>query len=111
MKFQLGNTIGKNGRTKGSRNRMSLKVLEEVLGHALSEIPGRDMTKLRAALECLQKSKPADYVRAVLSVLPKEILLSDSAVTEMADAEIEAVIERLYRERMLVVPMADQTVN
>jgi hypothetical protein len=39
MKFQIGNTIGKNGRTKGSRNRLSLKVLEEVLGHALSESP------------------------------------------------------------------------
>jgi len=111
MKFQLGNTIGKNGRTKGSRNRLSLKVLEEVLGHALSEIPGRDMNKLKAALEVLQRTKPADYVRAVLSVLPKELVFSDSAVAEMADEHIEALIQTLYQQRMLVVPMPDEVIN
>jgi hypothetical protein len=109
--FQIGNTIGKSGRPKGSRNRLSLKVLEEVLGHALSEIPGRDMTKLKAALEVLQKTRPADYVRCVLSTLPKELVFSDSAVSEMADDQIEAVIKELYQQRMLVVPMPDETVN
>jgi hypothetical protein len=110
-RFQIGNQIGKNGRPKGSRNRLSLKVLEEVLGHALSEIPGRDMTKLKAALEVLQKTKPADYVRAVISLLPKELVLSASAVSEMADEHIEAMIQELYQQRMLVVPMPDETVN
>jgi hypothetical protein len=47
----------------------------------------------------------------VLSVLPKEILFSDSAVSEMADDQIEAMIQTLYQQRMLVVPMPDETVN
>src|SRR5262249_45413203 len=43
MKFEKGNHYSK-GRPKGSRNRMSIRVLEEVLGHALSTIEGRDIS-------------------------------------------------------------------
>jgi hypothetical protein len=69
------------------------------------------MNKLKAALEVLQKTKPADYVKCVLSVLPRELHLSDSAVSEMADEHIEAMIQELCQQRMLVVPMPDETVN
>ena len=110
MKFEKGNHYSK-GRPKGSRNRMSIRVLEEVLGHALSTIEGRDITKVGAALEILQREKPADYVRAVLSVLPKELVFSDSAVTDMADEQIEALLQTLHQQRLLVVPMPDETVN
>jgi len=80
-------------------------------GHALSTIEGRDITKVGAALEILQREKPADYVRAVLSVLPKELVFSDSAVTDMADEQIEALLQTLHQQRLLVVPMPDETVN
>jgi hypothetical protein len=53
-------------------------VLEDLFAHwNESAAPGSNMTKGLAAMEMMYKEKPNEYVRAVLSVMPKELAIEN----------------------------------
>jgi len=73
--FQLGHP---GGRPKGARNRLASRVLEDVLEHWSEPVSeGNPLPKGKEALETLYKEKPNEYVRAVLSVMPKEFAIEN----------------------------------
>jgi hypothetical protein len=51
-----------------------------------------------AALEVMQKEKPAEYVKAVLALLPRELVLGDTALDDLADDQIDAMLATLRKQ-------------
>lgn len=99
MKFQPGNDGGR-GRPRGSRNRLAADVFRDVLAHWNEPVKeGSELTRGRAALQMMFRERPGDYVRSVLSILPREFVF-ENVVTELADEELDRMIEML-RERAL----------
>jgi hypothetical protein len=92
---------GRQGRPKGSRNRLAARVFDDIFRHWCEPAaPGSDMCKGQEALEALYREKPGEYLRLTASVLPKEFVF-ESAVNELDDDELDRMIE-LLRERAVV---------
>ena len=68
MTWQKGQSGNPNGRPKGARNRLSESVLSELITHW--EEHGRD------AIDRTCKENPGAYMRAVLSLVPKDFALT-----------------------------------
>jgi hypothetical protein len=94
--FQPGNNAsgGKGGRPLGSRNKLCKAMLEDL---AADWREGGV-----AALKMMRVERPAEYVRVMVSILPKEMILDNSAITELGDDELDHMITML-RERALAV--------
>ena len=93
--FKLGHT---GGRPKGARNRLAAQVFQDVLTHwnePASE--GSAMTKGREVLEAMYREKPNEYVRAVLSIMPKELQI-ESVMVDMSDDQLDELLVKI-RER------------
>jgi len=100
--FQPGNEYGKTGgRPKGSRSALATHVLQDVLAHwnAPVRADGTGPTKGQAALEILLKTRPADYVKVVASLLPRELMV-ESVAGQLGDDELDRMIE-ILRERFI----------
>jgi hypothetical protein len=101
MKFGTSDGKGgihKGGRTPGARNRLFAQVFQDVLDHWNEPIEGRNISKGMAALEVMRKERPAEYVKAVLSIMPKELLLSDSTMADLNDEQIDTLLLTLKRQ-------------
>ena len=68
MTWQKGESGNPAGRPKGARNLLSESVLKELISHW--EDNGRD------AIERTCKDQPGAYLRAVLSLVPKDFALT-----------------------------------
>jgi hypothetical protein len=110
MKFEPGNTVGK-GRPRGSRNRLTARIFEDVLSHWNEPIEGRNISKGIAALEVMRKEKPAEYVKIVTSLLPKELVFSDSTVQDLNDEQIDTLIMTLRRQVLGLAAQSDEALN
>jgi hypothetical protein len=73
---------------------------EHVLQHWNQPVPGRNVSQGMAALEVMRKERPAEYVKAVLSIMPKELLLSDSSMADLNDEQIDTLLATLRIELM-----------
>ena len=85
-------TKPKGGRKPGSRNKLCRAVLEDLM--ADWQEGGA------AAIKMMRMEKPAEYVRVMCSILPKEFFFEHSPVTDLDDAELDHMITML-RERAL----------
>jgi hypothetical protein len=94
MRFQKGNNYsnGTGGRPFGSRNKLCKAMLEDL---AADWREGG-----AAAVKMMRIERPAEYVRVMCSILPKELLFETGSVSELDDAELDHMIEML-RERAL----------
>jgi hypothetical protein len=104
MKFQPGNEYGKQGRPKGARNKLASSVYTDVL-EFLTEpaaFQASEPTKFRALLLTLWREAPRDLGRFIASILPKELSIETSTVTELSDEELDRLIFEL-RARALAV--------
>jgi hypothetical protein len=90
--------IHKGGRTPGSRNRLFAQVFSDVLNHWNEPIEGRNISKGMAALEVMRKERPSEYVKTVVSLLPKELLLSDSTTADLSDEQIDVLLATLRKQ-------------
>jgi hypothetical protein len=102
MKFQPGNTIGKAGKPRGTRNKLAATVFEDVL--AFWDEPakeGSDLTKGQAALLSMWRSRPHEFVKVVTGMMPREFLF-DHVVTELGDEKLDTLILRM-REQLGVI--------
>jgi hypothetical protein len=95
-KFQPGNNAsqGRGGRPLGSRTKLCRKLLEDLF--ADWQEGGA------AAIKMMRIERPAEYVRVMCSILPKEMLFETGSVSELADDELDQMITML-RERALAV--------
>jgi len=105
LKFERGNQIGKLGRPKGVRNKLDAHAYACVLAHVQhkrGDAPPEEYlsTNLWIALEVTLKQRPSDYVKQIIAMLPKQVSFEHSTVTELADDELDALIEQL-RQRAL----------
>jgi hypothetical protein len=90
-----GTFINSPGRTRGARNRLTVRVFEDVLSHWNEPATeGGNKTKGMAALEIMLKEKPNEYVRAVLSIMPKEIAI-ENVTAEMTDEDLETLMAKI----------------
>jgi hypothetical protein len=100
-KFAPGNTIGKNGRARGVRNRLASTVFADVLEFWNEPVKdGSAITKGKAALLNAWRERPHDFVKSVFTIMPKEFVV-ENIVTELADSELETMIDTLRRQRAL----------
>ena len=76
-RFQPGHSGGQ-GRPRGSRNKLGEKMIEDMLAdwekHGIK------------AIEKMREERPHEYVRAFVSILPKEIKIEH--IDEMTDEQI-----------------------
>lgn len=82
--FQVGGSGGP-GRPKGARNKLGEKMIEDMLTdwerHGIK------------AIEKMREERPHEYVRAFVSILPKEIKIEH--IDEMTDEQISNRIRQL----------------
>jgi hypothetical protein len=76
----------KGGRTKGSRNKLSAQVIEDILAEWREHGP--------AAIRIMRIEEPGAFVRVVVSTLPKELIV-ESAMADLDDEELDALIDQL----------------
>ena len=99
--FKPGHNI-KGGRPKGSRNKLSQRVFDDIFRH-WNEPAGGDLCKGQAALEFLYRERPGDYLKLAASLMPKEFVFENT--TEMDAGERARIIEML---RPLAAPQQEQ---
>ena len=71
---------GSGGRQPGARNKLQANVID-VLAKDFKE-HGADVVQI------VRVEKPAEYLRIVASILPKEVLLTDSGLEDLTDDEL-----------------------
>jgi hypothetical protein len=84
---------GHSGRPKGSRNKLCRAMLDDLMADWAEGGP--------AAIKIMRIERPSEYVRAMISILPKELIL-ESGLADIGDAELDSLIESL-RARALEV--------
>ena len=88
-RFPKGVSGNPAGRPRDARNRLTRKVLEDILAHWNEPTPENPkIAKGRHALEAAWLDKPVDYVRAVLSVMPRELAI-ENVMSDMTDADLD----------------------
>jgi hypothetical protein len=98
MKFEPGNTFGRNGRPLGARNKLASAVFNDVMAvwnEPVSE--GSSLTKGKAAMLAMCRTKPAEFVKSVFGLMPREFVF-ESVLTDLSDDELFQKLEE-YRER------------
>jgi len=94
---------GNPGRPHNARNKLTLRVFEDVLKHW--QDPSEYVPTIPRGIEALNRmfhDKPNEYVRAVLSILPKELQV-ESLTSGMSPQELGTIIEKI-REYLATTP-------
>jgi hypothetical protein len=106
--FQPGNAYGHNGkagRPKGSRNKLCRAVLEDLMADWAEGGA--------AAIKIMRMERPAEYVRAMISILPKELILEsgmDGFDDDTLDDLLAALHQRLIEVRQQAL-LPDRVTN
>ncbi len=101
FKWQPGQSGNPAGRSKGSRNQLA----ERFIADLYQDWQENGLEALAAARE----SKPADYLKVVASVLPKDIKIS---LETMTDGELAKRIDQLTSSLGIeLVPRAPKTIE
>ena len=101
FKWQPGQSGNPAGRSKGSRNQLA----ERFIADLYQDWREHGLEALAAARE----SKPADYLKVVASVLPKDIKIS---LETMTDGELAKRIDQLTQSLGIeLVPRAPKTIE
>ena len=99
--FKPGNNANPAGRPRGVRNRLAGTVFAdglEVWNQPVKD--GSTMTNGKAALLNAWRERPHDFVKSVFAIMPREFVV-ENIVTELADSELETMIDTLRRQRAL----------
>ena len=75
------------GRAKGAKNRLS---------HAFLTALAEDFEQFGAeTLKIARMEKPVEYIRIVAGLMPKELEIMDSRVSDLSDEELDVFIAKL----------------
>jgi hypothetical protein len=90
--YKPGQSGNPAGRPRNARNKISTAFLEALA--ADFEEHGA------AAIKIMRMEKPADYVRVIASLMPRELEITSTQLTEVSDDELDVFIA-YARERLL----------
>src|SRR5262245_21939164 len=77
-------TANRRGRVKGSRNRLAYGFVEALQ---------RDFEEHgEAVIRIVRVERPAEYLKVIASILPKELEISDSRLKELSDEQLDALL-------------------
>jgi hypothetical protein len=79
---------GNGGRPQGSRNKLQAKFMDALAADFETEGD--------AVIRFVRADKPVDYLKIIASVLPKELLMPDSPLSEVSDDDLAEAIA-IYR--------------
>ena len=89
-RFEKGKSGNPKGRPKGSRNKLGEQFLQDLL-------KDWEESGSEALVKC-RETKPADYVRVVASILPKELNVKVDPLEDLDDAELDRRVKQLASE-------------
>ncbi len=73
------------GRAKGARNKISTQFLEAL---------AKDFEEHgEAAIKIMRVERPAEYVKVIASILPKEFEITENRLMEIPDDELDILID------------------
>jgi hypothetical protein len=87
------------------------RVSEDVLTHWNEPVEGRNISKGMAAPEVMRKMKPAEYVKAVLSIMPKELIFSDPTKADLNLEQVDALLMKLRQDVLAPAVSEDGALN
>lgn len=82
--FVLGQVANPAGRPKGSRNKLGEVFIQAL--HADFEAHGEKV------IEAVRKDKPAEYLKVVASLLPKQVEIREGAFDGVDDEQLAALV-------------------
>jgi hypothetical protein len=91
-------TAPKGGRPAGSRNKLVNAFVDALFQDFEQHGP--------AAIRIMRVERPADYVRVVAGLVPKELLVQESALAGMSDEEIAETLATIRRLRQSALAAA-----
>jgi hypothetical protein len=95
--FELGRAKT-GGRAKGARNRLSQSFLEAFAA---------DFEEHGAAvIKIVRMEKPSEYLKTAAYLMPKEFEITQTALMEVSDDELEYFIQRRLEERRRLVALS-----
>jgi hypothetical protein len=74
---------GHSGRPKGSRNKLCRAILDDLMADWAEGGP--------AAIKIMRIEEPSAYVKAMISILPKELIL-ESGLADIDDSELDVIL-------------------
>ena len=83
-RFQPGNNANPGGKPTGARNFLQARFLKEMAEDF--DAHGRQ------AIEQMRTERPADYIRAIASLMPKELEVKTTAMDELTDEALDAAL-------------------
>lgn len=94
-KWKPGQSPNPLGRPKGSKNKLS----EDFIGALCKDFE----THGEAVIENVRTEKPADYLKIIASIVPKELTINAPTLDEMSDEEL---LDRLDQVRSLAAALS-----
>jgi hypothetical protein len=91
-KWESGESGNPAGRPAGAKNRLQGDFL-----HALAD----DFREHGiGAIRIMRVERPAEYVKCIASLMPKELLVTqDNALTDLTDEQLEQALNKVLREK------------
>ncbi len=87
FKWQPGVSPNPKGRPKGSRNKLG----EDFISALHDDFAEHGVT----AIQNVRETKPAEYIKVIAGILPKELKVTKDAVEELSDDELARGIAAL----------------
>jgi hypothetical protein len=91
-RFLPGNDGHRGGRRAGARNKLQTAFLEDLANEWAEH--GRGVIRI------VRLEKPVEFMKAIIAVLPKELVLEQNMLADMSDEDIAAYLAILQRAQM-----------
>ncbi len=96
--FKPGQSGNPRGRPKGSRNKLGEDFITALQASLQEHGP--------ATVETVRTERPHEYLKVIASILPKELNVNTTKLTEMSDDELVSALEGVRSVLLALAPEA-----